>query len=278
MSWNATVCNDNTDVITENDTEMEVETPPLDDSGDEPLRPDNSDDQTPTEDSSGEQITPPENSGVQTAPEDGSGEQITSEDGSGEQITSEDSSGEQITPPENSGVQTAPEDGSGEKITSEDGSGEKITPPENSGAQTASEDSSDAQTHPRDDSDDHTHPEDGTSNRTSPQDNSGSERPAGGDFKGEQVKKQLKRALQIHTTSVPVVKRRRTRRVCNQKKQHTPCKKSKKIDTNVCQQCQQIFQSGDEENWVGCDYCPRWFHVQCVSIDNVQDKWRCPMH
>ncbi len=93
---------------------------------------------------------------------------------------------------------------------------------------------------------------------------------------GEAVTKQLKRALTLRTEdNTPVLKRSK-----RMKGRHstTPVVKrrrmNKKIDTNICQQCQQ---AGNEENWVGCDYCPRWFHINCVKIDqhDICEQWKC---
>ena len=87
---------------------------------------------------------------------------------------------------------------------------------------------------------------------------------------GEAVTKQLKRALTLCTEdNTPVLKRSKRMKGRHSttpmvKRRRMNKKINKKIDTNICQQCQQ---AGDEENWVGCDYCPRWFHINCVRID-----------
>ena len=47
-----------------------------------------------------------------------------------------------------------------------------------------------------------------------------------------------------------------------------------------CGVCQAVFQeeTEEEELWVGCEACVRWFHAVCVNIDIqcVPEKFFCP--
>lgn len=44
-------------------------------------------------------------------------------------------------------------------------------------------------------------------------------------------------------------------------------KEEEKIDDSICYICLEEDPETDQEdiNWVGCDNCPRWFHVSCVD-------------
>ena len=46
------------------------------------------------------------------------------------------------------------------------------------------------------------------------------------------------------------------------------------IDQNKCSVCQNIYAEGEEAGWVGCDFCPRWFHKDCVEA-TINSEWRC---
>eukprot|EP00057_Strongylocentrotus_purpuratus_P008878 XP_011663352.1 PREDICTED: uncharacterized protein LOC105437902 [Strongylocentrotus purpuratus] len=38
------------------------------------------------------------------------------------------------------------------------------------------------------------------------------------------------------------------------------------VDEMVCSECQDDFDNDDNDNCVGCNYCPRWFHVECTEL------------
>ena len=42
----------------------------------------------------------------------------------------------------------------------------------------------------------------------------------------------------------------------------------------------EIMKNDDEtrqQDWIGCDVCPKWFHYQCVGLDSIpDDTWLCP--
>ena len=48
------------------------------------------------------------------------------------------------------------------------------------------------------------------------------------------------------------------------KSRKTP--REEEVDENVCGECQNEFDDGDEDEWVGCNHCTRWFHVQCTEL------------
>ena len=54
-------------------------------------------------------------------------------------------------------------------------------------------------------------------------------------------------------------------------------KSSMKVDINTCPLCGKKFRIGDEKQWIGCDYCPRWFHHKCVNYPDMQKKWKCQL-
>ena len=36
-------------------------------------------------------------------------------------------------------------------------------------------------------------------------------------------------------------------------------------------------EDDDEEYWIGCDTCVRWFHYHCVGLTSIPDGfWSCP--
>ena len=47
-------------------------------------------------------------------------------------------------------------------------------------------------------------------------------------------------------------------------------KPSIKVDVNTCPLCGKKFRNGDEKHWIGCDYCPRWFHHKCVNYQTYR--------
>ena len=53
------------------------------------------------------------------------------------------------------------------------------------------------------------------------------------------------------------------------KRRKTSNKKQGTIDLNRCAKCQGIYK------WAGCDYCERWFHINCVEV-SLNKKWKCP--
>ena len=55
----------------------------------------------------------------------------------------------------------------------------------------------------------------------------------------------------------------------------TPKKKRRRIDINRCQVCKKGFIVGREEECVGCDHCPRWYHKKCCGSPNIRKKWKC---
>jgi len=55
------------------------------------------------------------------------------------------------------------------------------------------------------------------------------------------------------------------------------------IRTDVCDTCgaedppPRKRRQPKEIHWVGCDLCPRWFHILCVGIKNIPNKYICDM-
>ncbi len=58
---------------------------------------------------------------------------------------------------------------------------------------------------------------------------------------------------------------------------HQPKSKRKrtKIDESRCHVCKEPFIDGQEAKWVGCDFCPRWFHKKCIKGYVLKRKWKC---
>lgn len=56
-------------------------------------------------------------------------------------------------------------------------------------------------------------------------------------------------------------------------------KRRKQINQNKCSSCSGNYVDGEEDRWVGCDGCPRWFHKDCVSVSIVYNgNWNCGFH
>jgi len=59
------------------------------------------------------------------------------------------------------------------------------------------------------------------------------------------------------------------------------------IDLNICHACdsrepparKQRPVNKEKISWVGCDYCPRWYHRVCVGMVNATglDEYRCDL-
>lgn len=78
---------------------------------------------------------------------------------------------------------------------------------------------------------------------------------------------------------IPPKSRKRKRTASKeQKKGDNSKKRGNRIDPNECQKCGGRFQEGEELQWVGCDECPRWFHLQCSDGANIHNYWSCPLH
>ena len=46
------------------------------------------------------------------------------------------------------------------------------------------------------------------------------------------------------------------------------------LDEELCQGCQiryDIDSSSDQECWIGCDFCWRWWHYWCASLTEMPD-------
>ena len=45
---------------------------------------------------------------------------------------------------------------------------------------------------------------------------------------------------------------------------------------DLCQECHER-EDDDEEYWIGCDTCVRWFHYHCVGLTSIPDGfWSSP--
>ena len=53
-------------------------------------------------------------------------------------------------------------------------------------------------------------------------------------------------------------------------------------DAEHCQHCGDAYHDDDEsrqQEWVGCDFCWRWFHYGCIGLEEIPEKdeqWKCP--
>ena len=78
--------------------------------------------------------------------------------------------------------------------------------------------------------------------------------------------------VQVTDVTQPPTKKRKTASM----KDHTPARRStrkpQKQIKDVCPVCDgPPFKEGEEDNWTGCDFCPRWFHKKmCES--HIQQK------
>ena len=53
--------------------------------------------------------------------------------------------------------------------------------------------------------------------------------------------------------------------------------RSSAVDRNKCQVCGGRFVPGEENEWAGCDVCPRWYHQRCVTA-TLDGNWECSYH
>ena len=54
-----------------------------------------------------------------------------------------------------------------------------------------------------------------------------------------------------------------------------PKRKCCRVYINRCQICRKRFEVGKEDECVGCDSCPRWYHKKCAGNPNMKKKWQC---
>ena len=53
-------------------------------------------------------------------------------------------------------------------------------------------------------------------------------------------------------------------------------------DAEHCQHCGDAYYDDDEsrqQEWVGCDFCWRWFHYGCIGLEEIpeqDEQWKCP--
>ena len=45
---------------------------------------------------------------------------------------------------------------------------------------------------------------------------------------------------------------------------------SSEIEEDICQEYHER-EDDDEEYWIGCDTCVRWFHYHCVDLTSIPD-------
>ena len=48
------------------------------------------------------------------------------------------------------------------------------------------------------------------------------------------------------------------------------------IDEN---KCKEVYSDREAKMWVGCDVCPRWWHLKCAKLKrttNLRLDWQCP--
>ena len=96
--------------------------------------------------------------------------------------------------------------------------------------------------------------------------------------KGNNATYQLKQALKVSEVSNSR-KRKHSCRGATSSKQPTRKKhksKQTKIDENVCALCKHPFSNSQLLTCLGCDYCPRWFHRNCVPEATLNTLWKCP--
>ena len=49
-----------------------------------------------------------------------------------------------------------------------------------------------------------------------------------------------------------------------------------RIDSDCCQECNKVYEN-DDQYWMGCDLCARWYHHYCVGFSSIPDgTWLCP--
>jgi len=44
-------------------------------------------------------------------------------------------------------------------------------------------------------------------------------------------------------------------------------------DDYACDGCG--VNGGNLDSWIGCDFCPRWFHFSCTKQKNTKDEFKC---
>ncbi|PIK54125.1 hypothetical protein BSL78_08966 [Apostichopus japonicus] len=49
------------------------------------------------------------------------------------------------------------------------------------------------------------------------------------------------------------------------------------VDENICDICEQCYRD-DDDDWVGCEWCPRWFHKGCTDIADIHDMSEREIH
>ena len=81
--------------------------------------------------------------------------------------------------------------------------------------------------------------------------------------------------ISTHNTGVQQVLLRALRKRV-QPLAYIPQRKRCRVDTNRCQICKKRFERGKEEECVGCDFCPRWYHKKCAGNPNVK-KGQCKL-
>ena len=42
-------------------------------------------------------------------------------------------------------------------------------------------------------------------------------------------------------------------------------------DTEHCFNCGKVYVDGEEDSWVGCDTCYRWYHIWCAGFQSIPD-------
>lgn len=77
-----------------------------------------------------------------------------------------------------------------------------------------------------------------------------------------------------------VAKREKRQNRKRKQKQPTKSKKRKSLpeieDEDHCQLCREEYNESEEEDWMGCSGCWRWYHYYCLQLDEIPDTdWFC---
>ncbi|PIK38131.1 hypothetical protein BSL78_25043, partial [Apostichopus japonicus] len=101
-----------------------------------------------------------------------------------------------------------------------------------------------------------------------------------------------KREKEIEETRKRVNREKRAaKKAQNEATKKTPRRKrtteevdeQREIDENMCAKCKKPYED-DDDNWIGCEFCERWFHKECTDIMDAAElsdtelselEWQC---
>lgn len=68
------------------------------------------------------------------------------------------------------------------------------------------------------------------------------------------------------------VERELKRKQAEEKKSSEKKTKKVKVSVSKCAKCNKVFKKCEYERLIGCESCPRWYHVACTDLTDLDEN------